>query len=156
MFARILLPTDGSPLSSQAIPLAIDLARQWGSELVAVAVAQPALVLPPSEAALTIDVVAETQLLVDAARADVEVVAAAARAAGVPCATVTILDHAVHKALLEVARERQCDLILMASHGRHGLSRLIAGSQTQKVMAASSIPVLVLRPGKTASDADSA
>ncbi|MDB5960735.1 MAG: universal stress protein [Massilia sp.] len=154
MFKRILLPTDGSALSGAAVALAVDLARQWGSELVAVAVVQPALALPLSEAALTIDVAAETRQLLEDARRDVEAVAAAATAAGVRCATVTVSDQPIHKALLDVARDRQCDLILMASHGRHGLSRLIAGSQTQKVMAESIIPVLVLRPGAPAAEQD--
>lgn len=147
MFKRILLPTDGSPLADLVVPLAIDLARQWHSELVAVAVAQPALVLPPSEAALTIDVVGETRELLDGARANVDKVHAAATAAGVQCSTVTVLAHSIHKALLETAGSQQCDLIVMASHGRHGLSRLLAGSQTQKVMSESPIPVLVLHPG---------
>lgn len=153
MFKRILLPTDGSPLAETAIPLALDLARQWGGELVAVAVAQPALVLPPSEAALTIDVVEETRLLVEAARKDAERVAAAAAAAGVPCTVATVLSHSIHQALITTARDHQCDLIVMASHGRHGLSRLLAGSQTQKVLSDSSIPVLVLRPARTEADA---
>ncbi|WP_426195015.1 universal stress protein [Massilia sp. DWR3-1-1] len=146
MYKRILLPTDGSALSEQVFPLAIDLARQWHSELVAVAVAQPALILPPSEAALTIDVVSETRIMVEVARQHLDKIVVAARAAGVPCTSFTIVSHSVHKALLEAAREHQCDLIVMASHGRHGLSRLLAGSQTQKIMTESSIPVLVLRP----------
>lgn len=147
MYQRILLPTDGSALSDQVLPLAFDLARQWHSALIAVTVVQPALVLPPSEAALTIDVVGETQAMVDAARAQVDRVHAAAVAAGVPCTALTVVAHSVHKALLETASAQHCDLILMASHGRHGLSRLLAGSQTQKVMSESPIPVLVLHPG---------
>lgn len=147
MYQRILLPTDGSPLSDLVIPLAIDLARQWHSELVAVAVAQPALVMPPSEAALTIDVVGETRLAVDAARVHAERVCAAATAAGLPCRAITVLSHSVHTALIDTARTQQCDVVVMASHGRHGLSRLLAGSQTQKMVAESTIPVLVLHPG---------
>lgn len=150
MFKRLLLPTDGSPLSESTATLAIDLARQWRSELIVVAVAQPALVLPPSEAALTIDVVGETAQMVETARHNADKLCAAAKAAGVPCQAVTILARSIHKALLDAAHTHQCDLIVMASHGRHGLSRLLVGSQTQKVMAEATMPVLMLRPAPPA------
>lgn len=72
--------------------------------------------------------------------------ARAAKSAGVSCNTATAYSALPHEEIINAANENKCDLIFMASHGRHGLSRLLAGSVTQKVLADSTIPVLVLRP----------
>jgi nucleotide-binding universal stress UspA family protein len=76
----------------------------------------------------------------------VDAVAQVAAAAGVPCATATAVSAAPHEAIIDAARDHQCEVIFMASHGRRGLSRLIAGSVTQNVLAYSAVPVLVFRP----------
>jgi len=72
-------------------------------------------------------------------------VADAAKQAGVACETVTAQSFNPYEEIIEVAKKYQCDAIFMASHGRRGLNRLFLGSETQKVLAHSDIPVLVLR-----------
>ncbi len=68
-----------------------------------------------------------------------------AREFGVPCETLVVKSEGVHEAIIQIAFERQCDLIAMASHGRKGVRALLIGSETQKVLAHSQIPVLVFR-----------
>lgn len=143
MYKRILVPTDGSPLSVQAAESAVAFARGIGAELVAVSIAQPFPIMAAEAAAIT---AVSTEELMSQAADNVAKVAALAAAAGVPCHGVTSLAFFPHEEIINTARDQQCDLIMMASHGRHGLSRLIAGSVTQKVLHDSSIPVLVLRP----------
>jgi nucleotide-binding universal stress UspA family protein len=145
MYKRILVPTDGSPLSVQAAEAAVAFARGVGAELVAVSVAQP-FPLMAAEAAAVTDSAMGTDALMNLAADNVAKVAALATAAGVPCQGVTAMSFSPHEDIIKAARDHQCDLVIMASHGRHGLSRLIAGSVTQRVLADSTLPVLVLRP----------
>ena len=145
MYQRILVPTDGSSLSTQAAEAAVAFARAQNAELVAVSVAQP-YPLMAAEAAVVTDSALESRILLELAQENVAKVAQLAAAAGVPCQTVTALSFFPHEDIIKAALEHRCDLIIMASHGRHGLSKLIAGSVTQNVLAYSDIPVLVLRP----------
>jgi nucleotide-binding universal stress UspA family protein len=146
MYKRILVPTDGSDLSEQAVAAAIDFARAQRSEIVAFSVAQPYPLVPAAEGAMVIDTGFETRVLLDLAQQNVDRIAQAAKAAGVPCKTVTAFSFSPHREIINAAKEYQCDLIFMASHGRRGLSKLLAGSETQNVLAYSTIPVMVLRP----------
>lgn len=145
MYKKILVPTDGSDLSAQAVAAAIDFARGSGAEIVALSVAEPYLIAS-AESAMAIDVGAEMEQRRQHAEQNVERVAQAATAAGVPCTTVTAMSPVLHEEIINVATERNCDLIFIASHGRRGLSRLFAGSVAQNLLAHSTIPVLVLRP----------
>lgn len=149
MFKKILVPTDGSPLSEQAAATAVEFARAHQGELVAISVAQPYPSMA-AEAAVVMDMQAESQLMLDLARQNVDKVAAMAGAAGVACKTIIALAFVAHEEIIRAARENACDAIFMASHGRRGVSRLLAGSVTQNVLAYSAIPVLVLRPGLAA------
>ena len=146
MYARILVPTDGSEISAHAERAAIEFARANGSSVVALAVGQPYPPLAAIEGAMTIDPVAESAALQAWAAGNAGRVAAAAKAAGVDCVPVAAIAHSVGDAILEHAARHGCDLIFMASHGRRGLSRLLAGSVTQDVLAAAPMPVMVLRP----------
>jgi nucleotide-binding universal stress UspA family protein len=83
------------------------------------------------------------------AQQNVDKVAKAARAAGVACATDTAFSATPHEEIIRAAEQHGCDLVFMASHGRRGLSKLLAGSVTQNVLAYSHIPVMVLRPRVT-------
>jgi nucleotide-binding universal stress UspA family protein len=130
MYKKILVPTDGSELAGQAVAAAIDYARLSGGSIVACSVAQPYPLLPVVDGAMMIDPGVDSTELQQIAQQAVDEVARAARAAGVAC---------------------KCDAIFIASHGRRGLSRLLAGSQTQKVLAYSHVPVLALRPAVPAS-----
>jgi len=146
MYKRILVPTDGSALAGQAVAAAIDYAQATGALVVAFSVAQPYPMLPAAEGAMMIDPVVDSAELQALAQQAVDAVARTAQAAGVACETHTALSFLPYEEIIRAANEYQCDVIFMASHGRRGLSRLLAGSQTQKVLAYSSIPVLVLRP----------
>lgn len=146
MYKRILVPTDGSDLSEQATSAAIDFARLCGAEIVAFSVAEPYPLMPATEGGLVIDEGYETRALQEAALQYVDKVADAARRAGVHCITATAMSMVPHEEIIHAANEHQCDLIFMASHGRRGLSKLLAGSVTQNVLVHSSIPVMVLRP----------
>jgi nucleotide-binding universal stress UspA family protein len=147
MYKTILVPTDGSPLSEQATTAAIEFARLCGAEIVAVSVAEPYPPLPAAEGAMVIDPGIETTELLEFAQQSVDQVARAALAAGVRCTTVTAISMTPYQEIIDTATKHRCDLIFMASHGRRGLSRLLAGSVTQQVLVYSTIPVMVLRPG---------
>jgi nucleotide-binding universal stress UspA family protein len=144
MFKRILFPTDGSDITAKALQTALSLARLSGAEVKALAVKEPfpysavseMQPVPPQE-------FFDAQERVAAAR--VKVVTAAAEAAGVPCQGHTV--EALHpwEAILEHAKAQACDLIVMASHGRRGMTALLLGSETQKVLTHSTLPVLVVR-----------
>jgi nucleotide-binding universal stress UspA family protein len=83
--------------------------------------------------------------MMDITKDNVSKVAAAARAAGVPCETVTSMAGSPYEAIVDAAQKHGCDAIVMASHGRKGLNKLFLGSETQKVLAHTNLPVLVLR-----------
>lgn len=145
MFQRILVPTDGSDLSAVAEDAAIAFARVCGSELVALSVVPPEPVVLSAEGALVTGGTGTDALLAQA-EAYVGRVAAAAAKAGVACTTLTCYGHSPADEIVEAATRTGCDLVFMASHGRRGLSRLIAGSVTQHVLAYATVPVMVYRP----------
>jgi len=146
MFNNILFPTDGSDLSDKATATVIELARKHGGKIVAVSVVQPYPFIPLGDTGISVpDMgVYETRMM-DITRDNVDKVAAAARAAGVACETVTSVAASPYEAIVEAAEKHGCDAIVMASHGRKGLNKLFLGSETQKVLAHTTLPVLVLR-----------
>ena len=147
MYRKILVPTDGSSLSRKAIKSAVELAATMGAELVAVHVVpryptsyfEGGMDISPAEVARTKKQWAEHgQALADD-------VGRTAEKAGGKAKAVTVRSDLVAEALLAAAKKNKCDLIVMASHGRRGLKRLLLGSETQHVLTHGSIPVLVLR-----------
>jgi nucleotide-binding universal stress UspA family protein len=145
MYTKILVPTDGSGMSNQAVTAAIAFARACGASIVALSVVEP-YSLVGTEGPMTLDLNAEMNQLQLAARQNVDRVAQQAQAAGLACDTVTSYSAMPHDEIIQVAQQKQCDLIFMASHGKRGMGRLVTGSVTQNVLAHSTIPVLVLRP----------
>jgi nucleotide-binding universal stress UspA family protein len=145
MYRRILVPTDGSEVAELAVRAAIEFARACGSEIVALSVAQPYPV-PMADGAMLVDPGIATDVLMAEARGNVDNVANLARASGVPCETVVEYSASASDEILNAVKLRKCDLIFMGSHGRRGLSRLLAGSETQRVLAYAPVPVMVLRP----------
>ena len=145
MFKTILVPTDGSPISETAIAAAIRFARQCDSKLVALSVAEPYPYSPLSEGAFLTDASQFQENMVRMAHANVQKIADAAHAEGVACVTVVAQSFNPYEEIIETARAHQCDVIFMASHGRKGLNKLFVGSETQKVLAHSTLPVLVFR-----------
>ncbi len=147
MFKHILIPTDGSELSRRTAVAGARLARALGARVTGLFAAPAATPLvyqdflpvrygtPQHNAAL----------IKRAALAHLAIIERAAREAGVPCETVSVTDDFPASAILAQARKRKCDLIFMASHGRRGLRGVLLGSETQKVLTGSPIPVLVYR-----------
>lgn len=148
MYKHILLPTDSSPLSDKAVKQCSRLAKSIGAKIT------------------TLNVIPEFQMIMDEAfvmpnaalvkkRFDEETgkrskklladVKASAGAAGVDCDCVTVTSGVPYDAIIKQAKKAKCDLIMTASHGRKGLSSILLGSETAKVLTHSTIPVLVVR-----------
>lgn len=146
MYKHILLPTDGSALSEVAIDNGLRFARFAGAKVTGFYVlverppasfddAPPASAAPPAHDALS--------------RAEAEkflgVIVQKAKGAGVPCETLAMPHASPHQAIIQAATERGCDLIVMASHGRKGVTGELVGSETARVITHCKIPVLVYR-----------
>ena len=145
MFKTILLPTDGSDLSRKAIDTAIEYAQMCGAKIFGISVAEPYPFTPLAESAMAIDPTVYEENVRHLAQQHVNKISAAAELAGVQCEVSVALSFAPDEEIISAAKRFNCDVIFMASHGRSGLSRLFLGSKTQRVLAHSAIPVLVLR-----------
>ncbi len=149
MYKHILVPTDGSALSDKAVDAAITLAKLLGARITAFHAMEPY----PLQGAYAAEAsgVAELQPEIFAERSEeyakrvLEAVGRAADAANVQCTTGYASAHSPSQAIVEKAGKEKCDLIVMASHGRRGFEGFLLGSETQKVLTHSSIPVLVYR-----------
>jgi nucleotide-binding universal stress UspA family protein len=145
MFHHILIPTDGSPLSAAAVENGISLARTLGAKVTVFTAIEP--FLPALLSAQYVpDAPAQYRSLANA-EADSRLADAEQKAkrVGVLCETVKVEHAQPYQAIIETADARGCDLITMASHGRRGLSALVLGSETMKVLMHSKLPVLVYR-----------
>jgi nucleotide-binding universal stress UspA family protein len=144
MYKRILVPTDGSDITAKAVRTAVDLARTLGARLYALSVKEPFPYSAISEMQPT-----PPQAFYDAqeriAAARLEGVRSACTAAGIECEAHSV--EALHpwEAIIDQAKRQECDLIVMASHGRRGVSALLLGSETQKVLTHTAVPVLVIK-----------
>lgn len=145
MFSKILVPSDGSPLSDKAVDAAVTFAREYKAQLVGLSVAEPYPYSPMSESAFADERTEYEQRARELAEQHAGRIASAAQALQVPCETVVTQSFAPYDEIIKAAEAHKCDLIFMASHGRKGLSRFFIGSETQKVLANSKIPVMVYR-----------
>ena len=133
MYQHILIPTDGSELAERAVTHGLSLAKFVGAKV-------------------TVIIVEErlgggwlyTEQIKEHTASVLDRVADAAKQAGVPCDTVHALDVQPYEAIIATATDRGCDLIVMASHGRSGLSAVVLGSVTNKVLTYTKVPVLVV------------
>ena len=147
MYKRILVATDGSSLSKKAVVSAIGLASTCGAELLALKVVPR---YPQSYFEGSIPLSAEEigrieKQWSDAAIDNLAAVQKLATAKGVHCKAVTVKSDIVSDAIIAVAKKHTADLVVMASHGRRGVKRLLLGSETQQVLTHCHTPVLVLR-----------
>ncbi len=144
MFKRILVPTDGSDITGKAVDTAIALSKSVGAQLYAISVKEPFPYSAISEMQPT-----PPQEFFDAqeriAAKRLALVTEAAKTAGVSCQAHSV--EALHpwEAIIDHAKRMECDLVVMASHGRRGVTALLLGSETQKVLTHSTVPVLVVR-----------
>jgi len=147
MYKRILVATDGSTLSKKAVTNAIALAATCGAELVALKVV-PRYPQAYFEGSIPLSASEVSRIegqWTEAAKAALDAVQKTAKAKGVVSKGVTVKSDVVSDAIIATAKKHKADLIVMASHGRKGIKRLLLGSETQQVLTHSHIPVLVLR-----------
>lgn len=144
MYKRILVPTDGSDITQRAVSTAVSLAKLTGAEVFTISVKDPYPYSAISEMQPTLP-----QEFLDAqervASKNVTQVREACAAANIPCTGHTVESVSVWEAVVDHAKANDCDLIVMASHGRRGVQALLLGSETNRVLTHSTIPVLVVR-----------
>lgn len=147
MYQRILIATDGSTLSKKAVASGIRLAALMGAELVALKVVPryPMSYFEGSMAMSLQDISRVEKQWAEQGQAIVDAVKEAALAKGVKARAVTVKSDFVAEAIVASTRKYKCDLVVMASHGRKGIKRILLGSETQHVLTHSTVPVLVLR-----------
>jgi nucleotide-binding universal stress UspA family protein len=148
MYKHILLPTDGSKLADKAVKQGIALAKSVGARVTVInatpeyqMVMDEGFVLPNAmmlKKRFEDETARRSKTMLDAIKVN-------AQAAGVTCDTVTVSSGRPYEVIIKQAKKAKCDLIMMASHGRKGLSSILLGSETAKVLTHSTIPVLVVR-----------
>lgn len=145
MYKHILIATDGSDLAKKALTQALALTKALGSQLTIVTVTEPweavvigeaSIVLPPADYDKAVAAQAE-QILAVAKQT--------ASDAGVTCHGIHVQNRNPGEGVVQIAKDRGCDLIVMASHGRRGLTRLLLGSVANEVVTHSEVPVLIVR-----------
>jgi nucleotide-binding universal stress UspA family protein len=143
MYTNILIATDGSELAGNAVQHGIDLAMRIGAKVTVLTVSPPFHVFT-TDTQMIEDTAAQYQARMNQyADKILSSVAHLAQAAGVVCETVHVEHEHPYQAIIDTAASRGCDLIVMASHGRRGISAIVLGSETVKVLTHSKIPVLV-------------
>jgi nucleotide-binding universal stress UspA family protein len=148
MYRHVLIATDGSALAEQAVSHGLSLAKALGAKATALIVEAPFDVgdMPESRMRPMSEAIARhSEHTKQHADGVLSHVAAAAKAANVPCETLPLDHDQPYQAIIATAKERDCDVIVMASHGHSGISALLLGSVTNKVLTHSKIPVLVCR-----------
>jgi len=146
MFKHILIPTDGSELSQKAIRVGVELARFHSARVTGIHAIPDYHLMIAYEGAF--DPITEERIEKEArarAEAFLGFIRETAEAARVPCDTVCETSDHPYDAILKTAAARNCDLILLHSHGRKGLAAVLLGSETRKVLTYSKIPVMVVR-----------
>ena len=145
MFKHLLLPTDGSEVSQATLLKGVRLAKDFNARITGICVVPEFHVLTFNTTMIedTKDVfIAESR---SQAHKYLAVLNKAADEAGVPCETEVVLSDHPYEAIIRTSETKACDLIMMSSHGRRGVQALLLGSETQKVLTHSKIPVLVYR-----------
>lgn len=145
MFKKILVATDGSAHSEKAVQVALELAGQTSGKLVVISVSEPYPFPPISESPYSGGSAAYERHSLSLAQEHAAKAAEFASSAKVPCETVVVSGINPHDEILGACERLQCDSIVMATHGRKGLNKLFAGSETQKVIANAHVPVVVIR-----------
>ena len=151
MYKHILIATDGSELAGKAVEAGLALGKRLGTKVTAITAIEPWLSIASSDTAAAF-IEYQKAAEHDAARI-LDQVSTAAHEHGVQCETVAVTDAAA-EAIIKTADSKQCDLIVMSSHGRRGLARMLLGSQAMRVLTLSSVPVLICRQRSAVPGAD--
>jgi nucleotide-binding universal stress UspA family protein len=145
MYKHLLIAIDNSDLARKALAQGLSLAKAIGARITVVSVTESWSTMAPPEVLKEPFVQEFEQAAVESAKRILDGAAAAAKEAGVDCSTLHVPDQFPAEGILEAAASTKCDLIVMASHGRRGLKKLLLGSQASEVVAQSKVPVLVCR-----------
>lgn len=145
MYSHILIGTDGSDFADKAVDQGLDLAKVLGSKVTMVHVTEPWTASVSGEWAIAFPVEEYEKGAAANAAAVLSRVAKKAKDAGVVCETVHIKDQFPAAGIVDEAKARGCDLIVMASHGRRGFAKFVLGSEATRVLSHSTIPVLICR-----------
>lgn len=143
MYTNILIPTDGSDLAEKAVKAGIAFASEIHAKATVLTVTEPFHIFTFNTEAVEATAEEYKKQIHEHARETLSAAANAAKAAGVPCETIEVENEHPYQAIIDMAKDRGCDLIMMATHNRHGLSALVHGSETAKVLTHSDVPVLV-------------
>lgn len=144
MYQHVLIPTDGSELAERAVRHGLSLAKFIGAKVTVIVVEERLPGWLSFAGVAEADAQYVEQIKKHAANA-LDRVANAAKQASVPCDTVQVEDGDPYEAIIATATDRGCDLIVMASHGRRGLSAVVLGGVTNKVLTHTKVPVLVVQ-----------
>ena len=148
MYRHILIPTDGSPLSLKAAKSGARLARELKAKVTAVYVIRPYSPPTGADGIMFSDLYTEKQYLEGMRKHAGEALAKVKKAASaeeVGCEAISIVERTPWEGIINAAKQKKCDAIVMASHGRRGLAGVLLGSETTKVLTHSKTPVLVCR-----------
>jgi len=144
MYKHLLIATDGSELAGKAVATGLQLAKALGAKVTAVTVTEAWAATVPGEGAFVFPIEEYEKAAAQNAARILADVAAQAQKLGVACKTVHVTEFPAEGIIL-TAKDKGCDLIVMASHGRRGLSRVLLGSQAVRVLTHSTVPVLICR-----------
>ena len=140
MYQHILIPTDGSELAEHGVAHGLALAKFLGAKVSIIFVVEP---FPEITGRYLETLARYVELRKEQATSELDRAAKAAKDAGVPCETIQVENSQPHQGIIAAAEDKGCDLIVMSSHGRSGLSVLLIGSVTNKVLTQAKTPVLV-------------
>ena len=145
MFKHILIATDGSELAGKAVAQGLDLAKTLAAKVTAVTVTEPWTTAAYGTIPTPSLIESYEKACAENAARTLASVGEAAKAKQVACNTLHVADRYPVEGILDTAKDKGCDLIVMASHGRRGLARVLLGSETMRVLTLSPVPVLVCR-----------
>ncbi len=145
MYKNLLIATDGSELAEKGVTHGLGLAKALGAKITVVTVSDPWTVYATGDVGATFPIEEYERASADSANALLSAVAKRAEAAGVACTTCYVKEQFPAEGIIETAKKEDADLIVMASHGRSGVSRFLLGSQANKVVTHSTVPVLIIR-----------
>jgi len=145
MYKHILIATDGSDLAGRAVEQGLTLAKTLGSKVTAVTVTEPWTAAVSGEWAVAFPVEEYEKAAAANAKKILDTVSETAARLGVACETVHVKDQFAAEGIVEEAKSRNCDLIVMGSHGRRGFAKFVLGSQATRVLTHSTTPMLICR-----------
>lgn len=145
MYKHILIATDGSELAHKAVTAGLALAKELKSKVTVVTVTEPWAALAIGDAGIGFPLAEYEEAAAANASRILSAVSELGRKSDINCVVVHVKDQYPSDGILDTAKKNGCDLIVMASHGRRGLGRLLLGSEAVKVLTHSSLPVLICR-----------